>query len=307
MSLRELARIALPPHRKDGGFDHAAVHAATSRLYVAHTANDAVDVVDLATRRFLRSLPGFPGVAGIWVDDSANLLFASNRGEDTASVVRLPSETEEVRFETGRRPNGLAFDPAERTLLVAGVGDPAAGSPPSLSMFDLRRGTAVGRIEMPGRTRWATFHAPSESFYVNVADPPQIVRVGRRSPTKLAGSFPVAGVGPHGLEQSTDGRSLYCACDGRQLLSVEIPSGAVRLRGELAGPPDVLWLNPRRGHLYVAIGDPGVLQVFRTEPWAAVETVETGPGAHTCTVDSARNEVYSLLPETHEVLVLGDG
>jgi len=41
--------IELPAHKGSGGFDHAAVHAATGHVYVAHTANSAVDVLDPAT------------------------------------------------------------------------------------------------------------------------------------------------------------------------------------------------------------------------------------------------------------------
>ena len=48
MALRLLGHIELPPNRSAGGFDHADVHQATDRLYVAHTSNDAVDVIDTA-------------------------------------------------------------------------------------------------------------------------------------------------------------------------------------------------------------------------------------------------------------------
>jgi hypothetical protein len=46
MALRLTGHIDLPAHAGRGGFDHAAIHERTRRLYVAHTANDAVDVVD---------------------------------------------------------------------------------------------------------------------------------------------------------------------------------------------------------------------------------------------------------------------
>ena len=51
MILRLAGSIELPAHRGDGGFDHAAVHGAGRRLYVAHTANDALDVIDLVTEQ----------------------------------------------------------------------------------------------------------------------------------------------------------------------------------------------------------------------------------------------------------------
>ena len=40
--LRLTGHIDLPAHAGAGGFDHAAIHDATRRLYVAHTALYAV-------------------------------------------------------------------------------------------------------------------------------------------------------------------------------------------------------------------------------------------------------------------------
>jgi hypothetical protein len=46
MALQLDGYIELPPNKGAGGFDHADVHVATDRLYVAHTGNDALDVID---------------------------------------------------------------------------------------------------------------------------------------------------------------------------------------------------------------------------------------------------------------------
>jgi len=51
--LRLLGHIELPQNLKPGGFDHAAVHCSSGRLYVAHTANDALDVIDCVEDRRL--------------------------------------------------------------------------------------------------------------------------------------------------------------------------------------------------------------------------------------------------------------
>ena len=94
MSLRLLGHIELPAHAKEGGFDHAAVHHESSRLYVAHTSNDDVDVIDSASDRFLRSIHGLKGAAGVLVSDERNLLFTANRGENTISILSAGREQE---------------------------------------------------------------------------------------------------------------------------------------------------------------------------------------------------------------------
>ena len=86
MSLVHHTYIELPMHHKPGGFDHAAVHRASARLYVAHTANDALDVIDCATDRYLHSIPNLIGVAGALVSDERHLVFTSNRGENTVGI-----------------------------------------------------------------------------------------------------------------------------------------------------------------------------------------------------------------------------
>lgn len=98
MSLRLLGYIELPAHAKEGGFDHAAVHHESSRLYVAHTCNDDVDVVDSNSDRFCLSIHGLKGVAGVLVSDERGLLFTANRGENTISIFAASRENEMVRL-----------------------------------------------------------------------------------------------------------------------------------------------------------------------------------------------------------------
>ena len=71
----------------------------------------------------------------------------------------------------------------------------------------------------------------------------------------------------------------------------------------LSGPPDVVFLNARLQHLYVAIGDPGVIDVFDIRTMRRVESVPTERGAHTIGFDATRDTVYAFLPDTHRAAV----
>jgi DNA-binding beta-propeller fold protein YncE len=307
--MREAARIPLPPHGPDGEFDHAAVDPIDDRLYVAHPSNDAVEIVDLGTRRHRASIPGLRGVAGVWVDAPARLLFTSNRGEDTASIFRLDPDgaTELFRVPTGARPNGMAYDPLRSVLMIAGVGKAnVPGAPPTLTFVDVRNRKSLGRIEAPGRTRWALYHPATDSFYVNVACPPMVVAVRAREISRISQTYAVPSKGPHGLEQDPAGDVLYCACDEGVLLTLDLGTGISRVAAHLAGPPDVLWLSRRRARLYGAVGEPGSVEVFDVNPLRASARVATSDGAHTLTVDERRDEVHVFLPASHEDLVLED-
>ena len=157
--------IDLPEHNGDGGFDHAAIHRGRRRLYVAHTANDALDVIDIESGRYLDSIGGLTGVAGALIAERLDMIFTSNRGDDTVAIFDARNPVPVVKVRVGRRPNGLAFDSVRRTLLVANVGD--LGDPVShtLSMVDTDRAGLRASIPVAGRTRWTVFDEASDRFF----------------------------------------------------------------------------------------------------------------------------------------------
>jgi DNA-binding beta-propeller fold protein YncE len=172
VGLRLLGHVELPAHAGPGGFDHAAVDRRAQRVYVAHTANDAVDVIDATRDVYAGSLGGLPAVAGVLLAEEARLGFTSNRGEDTVGIFPLdPGRRPSVvgRLTVGRRPNGLAYDPARGTLLAANVGDPGEPGSCSLSVVDGGGRTLRASVPVPGRTRWAVHDPATDAFDVNIA------------------------------------------------------------------------------------------------------------------------------------------
>jgi DNA-binding beta-propeller fold protein YncE len=300
-----LGYIELPPHVRPGGFDHAAVHRGVTRLYVAHTANGAVDVIDLATDRYLHSISGLAGVAGALVSEARNLVFTSNRGENTVGIFCPDAEASLARVPVGIRPNGLAHDPGRNLLLAANVGDPSVSGSFTVSIVDVAAKTMIADLAVPGRTRWTVYSPREDAFYVNIADPPQIV-VMAAEPTQVARSFPVPAAGPHGLDLDEEGGRLFCACDAGALVTLDLRSGVLLHQVAIGGVPDVIWFNAARECLYVAIGDPGLIEVFDTRTMKLNETVRTEAGAHTTAYDPGRARVYAFLPQTHRAAVYGD-
>jgi DNA-binding beta-propeller fold protein YncE len=299
MTLHLLGHVTLPEHRKSGGFDHAAVHAATGLVYVAHTANDAVDVFDPVAAKYLYSVPDLAGVAGALVSDESQLVFTSNRGENTVGVFAPGPDPKVTKIAVGVRPNGLAYDAKRRLLLAANVGDPAVPHSYTLSMVVLDAGKMRASIEVPGRTRWTVFDEEAQAFYVNIMDPSQIVVVDARQPDRVARTLPIPADGAHGLDFDPATRRLFCACDAGVLVTLDAGTGKVLNQGRLTGVPDVVWFNARRRQLYVAVGDPGVVDVFDTATMKSLGTVATEKGAHTTAFPPAGDNLIAFLPETH--------
>ncbi len=301
MTLKLIGHIPLPEHRAKGGFDHAAVHAASGHVYVAHTANDAVDVFD--RDRHLFSIPDLAGVAGALVSDEDRLIFSSNRAENTVGIFAPGPDPEVTKVAVGVRPNGLAYDHGRKLLLAANVGDPAIARSYTLTMVDVAARAVRSSIEVPGRTRWAVFDPDAEVFYVNISNPATIVVVDARRPTGIARTIPIPAAGPHGLDLDGATGRLFCACDAGVLVALEARSGKVLDEKPLSGVPDVVFFNRQRQHLYVAVGDPGVIDVFDTRSMASLGRVETEAGAHTTALSPAGDRLYAFLPRTHRAAV----
>ena len=101
-------------------------------------------------------------------------------------------------------------------------------------------------------------------------------------------------------------RRVFCACDGGRLVEIDADEGTIVRAADLLGVPDVIFFNTMLDRLYVAVGDPGVMEVFDTRSLTRVQTVVTEKDAHTLGFDADRNTVYAFLPATHRAAVYID-
>jgi DNA-binding beta-propeller fold protein YncE len=276
--LRHIGYVDLPEHLGSGAFDHAAVHAASGHVYVAHTANNAVDVFDPVSQRHLYSVPQLPGVAGVLVSDEAQLIISSNRAENTIGIFPPGPDPQVSKVAVGVGPNGLAYDHVHGQILVANVGEPAISGSHTLTVVAIDEGAARAEISAAGRTRWAIFDPEAQLFYVNIADPAEIVVVDPQRLGTIAQIFAIPSVGPHGLDLDPDTHRLFCACDSAELITLDAGSGKVLGQNPLSGSPDVVLFDRPNKRRYVAAGDPGTIDVFDTKLMAKLGTVATEKG-----------------------------
>jgi len=176
----------------------------------------------------------------------------------------------------------------------------------TLSVVDVGTRSLRGAVAVPGRTRWAIYDGGLDRFFVNIADPPMIVAVAADDPQRLDATYEMPAVGPHGLDLDVDTGRLLCAADDGQFLAVEAATGKTLATVPLSGPPDVIFLDHALARCYVAVGDPGVIDVIDVRAMRRLESVATEPGAHTTALDADRHLLYVFLPETHRAAVFAD-
>jgi len=235
------------------------------------------------------TIAGCPEASGVLAAQEEGLVFAAARGAGKLLVIDTVFTTVLREVAVGSRPNGLAWDPRRKHLLVADVQDNTA------RLVDPHAAQVIATAALPGRPRWAVYHPADDHFLVNIREPAVVAELSA-STFELVGQFPVSGVGPHGLDLDQEGRRAFVACDGGSVVTLDISSGSELATLPIAGPPDAIWHNHRTARLYVAIGDPGVIDVVNTQSMTVDEQIQTELGAHTTAFDAQRQRLYVFLP-----------
>ena len=83
---------------------------------------------------------------------------------------------------------------------------------------------------------------------------------------------------------------------------LDLSTGQELARVPIAGTPDAIWHNHRLGRLYVAINEPGLIDVVNTKTMRVDERIPTEVGAHTTAYDALRQRLYVFLPSCRTAL-----
>ena len=290
-----IGSIDLPPH-PSGGFDHGDVHVATGRVFVAHTAVGTIEVIDGGRGVHTGTIPGCPEASGVLCAQEEQVVFAAARGAGKVLVIEAASGGVMGEVAVGPKPNGLAWDPRRKRLLVADVHDFHA------RLVDPAAGSVVTDTELPGRPRWCVYDGSADRFLVNIREP-ACVAVLAAETAAVEARWPVPAAGPHGLDLDVDRRRVLVACDEGRVVALDMGTGRELAGVAIAGEPDAIWHNPDGSRLYVAIGHPGVVDVVDTGEMALAQECPTEAGAHTTAFDRARQRLYVFLPQSGRAAV----
>jgi DNA-binding beta-propeller fold protein YncE len=264
-------------------------------VFVAHTAANTIEVFHGARGAYYMTIPECHAGSGVLCAQDEGIVFAAARGAGKVLVIESRSGRVRREITVGPRPNGLAWDPDRKRLLVADV---QTNQALLLTPLDASPGVTeqpAQIIPLPGRPRWCVYDSARSHFLINIREPACVAILSALTGKRIA-LWPVSAGGPHGLDLDLDSGRAFVACDAGVVVALGLDNGREMGHARIAGAPDAIWYNAAHERLYVAIEDPGVIDVINTQAMSLEEEIVTERGAHTTAFDPIRQRLYVFLP-----------
>ena len=259
-----------------GRIDHLAVDVEHRRLFVAELGNDTVSVVDIDGRKVARRLEGFDEPQGVAYFPQTDTLYVANGGDGALRAFRGAQLQAVGNLALGDDADNIRID-RERGRVYVGA---ASGN---LTIIDAAAFKKVGAVELQGHPESFQLASGGSRIYVNVPDAREVAVVDRDTNRQVA-SWPTANLRsnyPMALD-STRNRVLVAFRQPATLVAYDAASGAVQDRIDICGDADDVFIDARRGYIYVACGQ-GAIDVLtsRGDHATRVARIPTSEGART--------------------------
>ncbi len=240
-----------------GRIDHLAVDLSRKRLFVAELGNDSVGIVDLAAGKLLRRIAGLSEPQGVGYVPSADAIYVANAGDGSVRVFGGDDYAPAGRIELGNDADNVRVDAATNTVFV-GYGDGAIAA--------IDPATRKKIADSPLAAHPEGFQLAPNQIFANVPQRHAIVTIDRASgqpaaswPTKDAGgNFPMA------LDEKNQ-RVIVVFRKPARLAVFAMANGERLTERETCGDSDDVFLDAKRGRIYVTCGE-GWIDVFDAQP-----------------------------------------
>jgi serine/threonine-protein kinase len=227
-------------------------------------------------------------------------LYATNRGDDTVSVVDTATDevVETMAVGDGSGPEGIALTPDGRTSFV--VDNDAA----AVDVIDNTTGTVRRTIPVSVSPTDVAVGADGKTAYVTTTDGGALLALDTREVVKAIG----ADGRPQSLALSSDGRTAYVTDGGtNSLLTVDTTDFRVIGRIPVGAGPDGVALSPDGQTAYVVDIDDNALSVVNLAGGTVVATIAVGQRPISVAVHPDGRTAYVTNNESGSVSVIDTG
>ncbi|HEY3934863.1 MAG TPA: hypothetical protein VGL65_09620 [Gemmatimonadales bacterium] len=269
----------------DGSWDYLAFDAVGHRFFIAR--QNRVQVVNPANGMLLGEIPGIVGAHGVAFAYAARRGFATS-GNDS-SVVMFDLKTLQVlgRIPAAIDADAILFDPASKHVFTMN------GDANSSSVIDPVTGKNIGTIPLGGKPEFGV-SAGNGRLYANITDKGEIVEIDAVA-MKVTRRWPVAPCASStGLSIDAANHRLFTVCRNRYLAVSDLDKGRLMTTLPIGSGVDASVFDPATKLIFASNGDGTMTVVHEDSPdhYTIAETVSTGAGAKTMTLDPSTHRVY---------------
>jgi DNA-binding beta-propeller fold protein YncE len=290
----------------EGKWDYLCLDAEARRLYVTRT--HTVQVVDLDHGVLVGTIANASSsrVHGVALVPQQNLGFITAGKDRCVNAFDLRTLKITAMVKTGGIADGIVYDPASKHVFANHHGDgditvidPAAlGKTVTISVaapVSVDRHGRLGPALVGGRLEAAVADGAGHLF-VCVQDKNEVVRIDSMT-NKVLARWPLGtGTAPTGLAIDTERMRLFAGCGNQQMVILDANTGTILDTTPIGKNVDGVAFDPSLRLAVSANGDgtASVVMETKTGKFETIQTVRTGPGVKTITIDPTTDRF--LLP-----------
>jgi YVTN family beta-propeller protein len=282
-----------------GSFDYLTVDDASRRLLIAHGTK--IDVIDLDKAEKVGSLEGLTGAHGALIAPGGRGFATSGRTNQL--VVFDPSSLETKKtIATGQGPDAILWVATAKEVWVMNhrAGTVTCVDPESLEV--------KATIEVGGTLEFAVEWPAEGQVFVNDEDNAKIAVIDAKKHALVTKYDIAPAQGPTGLAIDVQHGILFSGC-AEKLVVVDAKTGKVLATPAISRGCDAVAFDGERMLVFASCGD-GKTTVVRDvdgKTFEVAETIATGPGGRTCTLDPKTHVLWVATGERgkNDVRVLG--
>ena len=259
-----------------GRIDHMALDPLRNRLFVAELENNSLGIVDLGERKVVHVVTGLTEPQGVGYEPSTDTLYIANGGDGSVRLYRGADYAETGRIDLGDDADNIRVDPATKRVLIGYGGG-------GIATIDPATRTKIADFPLPTHPEGFQLDRKNNQILVNVprARAIAVLDGGSGQPKALWSTKESGANFPMALDEdaqrilvafrSPPKLGVFSARDGESIANVE-----------LCGDADDLFVDAKRGRVYVSCGE-GFLDVIdaRAGDYRRLARLPTVRGART--------------------------
>jgi DNA-binding beta-propeller fold protein YncE len=256
-----------------GRIDHLAVDVKRQRLLVAELGNDSVGIVDLKQSKTVYTISGLAEPQGVGYAPATDAIYVANARDGSVRIFRGTDYGPTGRIDLGSDADNVRLD-GNRVLVGHGDG--------AISAIDVANQQKVSNSPLPGHPESFEIWPSPRRLFVNVPGAHAIfVLDGTTGEQQDKWSVPEGGNFPMAIDPANH-RVLIVSRNPPKLIAYDKDDGSVLARADTCGDADDLFVDAKRGRVYVSCGA-GLIDVFEAQQntYRRISRIPTAAGART--------------------------